>query len=200
MTKPKSEQAAPTKPRKRTTDWEAVERDYRTAKFTLRELEAKHGADNGLISRMAKKRGWTQDLAIAIKQATNAKLIEELVSKEVSDCQHKVSNTVFAVAELNKTVILGHRKVAKDAHGAMEAARSAVMAHGAAVVDMKEAATFASAVESLSRTAKNMIEIERRAFGLDDDVAEDDLAATSRFSDVDRAVRLANLLAKAEAR
>ena len=85
----------PVKPRnaaegvaKRKTDWEAVERDYRTGKYTLRELETKHGADDGLISRKAKKSGWTQDLAIAIKQATSAKLAEQLVSKEHTKHNH----------------------------------------------------------------------------------------------------------------
>ena len=95
---------------KRKTDWEAVERDYRTGKYTLRELETKHGADNGLISRKAKKNGWTQDLAVAIKQATSAKLAEQLVSKEVSKNQQKVSNTIDAAATMGANVILGHRK------------------------------------------------------------------------------------------
>jgi len=95
---------------KKKTDWDAVERDYRTGKYTLRELESKHGADNGLISRKAKKQGWTQDLAIAIKQATNAKLVQQLVSKEVSDGQQKVSNTIEVAATIGMNVILGHRK------------------------------------------------------------------------------------------
>ena len=103
---------APTKAKR--ADWDAIERDYRTAKFTLRELEAKHGADNGLISRKAKKLGWTQDLALAIKQATNARLVSELVSKEVSDGQQKVSNVVEVAAEMNMRVIMNHRHGLND--------------------------------------------------------------------------------------
>ena len=95
--------------RKAKTDWQAVERDYRTGQFTLRELEAKHGAFNSAISRKAKAKGWTQDLSAAIKQATNAKLTEELVSSVVSKSAQSVSNTVQAAAEVNKNVILGHR-------------------------------------------------------------------------------------------
>lgn len=92
------------------TDWEAVERDYRTGRFTLRELEAKHGAFNSSIARKAKKDGWTQDLSIAIKQATNAKLTEALVSSAASDGAQKDSSAVLVAAEVNKQVILGHRK------------------------------------------------------------------------------------------
>lgn len=46
--------------KRKKTDWEAVERDYRTGKYTLRELEARHGANNGLIARKSKKEGWTK--------------------------------------------------------------------------------------------------------------------------------------------
>lgn len=96
--------------RKHRTDWEAVERDYRTGKFTLRELEEKHGAFNSSIARKAKKDGWTQDLSRAIQQATNAKLAEALVSDIASEGAQNASVTVLAAAEVNKQVILGHRK------------------------------------------------------------------------------------------
>ena len=44
-------------PGRRRLDWEAIERDYRTGKFTLRELEAKHGANNATIARRAAMAG-----------------------------------------------------------------------------------------------------------------------------------------------
>lgn len=96
--------------KKHRTDWAAVERDYRTGKFTLRELEAKHGAFNSSIARKAKKSGWTQDLTLAIKQATHAKLTEAMVSEMASDGAQNDSATVLVAAEVNKQVILGHRK------------------------------------------------------------------------------------------
>jgi hypothetical protein len=96
-------------PPKKRADWDAIERDYRTAQFTTRELESKHGVSHSLIARNAKKKGWTQDLAQAIKQATNAKLIDELVNSEVHKGSQQVHNAVEAAAEVNKNVILGHR-------------------------------------------------------------------------------------------
>ena len=95
---------------KRRTDWEAVERDYRTGRFTLRELETKYGVNNSTISRRADKHGWTQDLSSAIKQATNAKLIQSIVAAECSTAQQNAAETVLVAAEVNKQVILGHRK------------------------------------------------------------------------------------------
>lgn len=95
-------------------DWPAVERDYRTSQMTLRELGAKYGCDHAAIARRAKREGWQRDLTEAVKQATNAKLIEasvnNAVNKAVTSEQQAVTNTVLAAAEVNTQVILGHRK------------------------------------------------------------------------------------------
>lgn len=200
-TRPEAKVLAPapkvTAPAKRVrTDWDAVHRDYRTGKFTLRELEAKHGADNGLISRKAKRDGWTQDLSLAIKQATNAKLIEELVSKEVSSGQQKVSNTVLAAADLNKQVILSHRQDiarARNLANAMLNELHEVTVNPAKLRDLLEvlvggedmtAAQIADArtaftdlsrlptrilsVQRLSQAMTRLQSLERTAFGLDE--------------------------------
>ena len=95
-------------------DWPAVERDYRTSQMTLRELGAKYGCDHAAIARRAKREGWQRDLTEAVKQATNAKLIEasvnNAVNKAVTIEQQAVTNVVLAAAEVNTQVILGHRK------------------------------------------------------------------------------------------
>ena len=103
---------APTKSKR--ADWDAIERDYRTAKFTTRELEAKHGVSHSLIARNAKSKGWTQDLAIAIKQATNSKLIDALVNSEVHKGSQEVHNVVEVAAEMNMRVIMNHRHGLND--------------------------------------------------------------------------------------
>lgn len=100
---------APDKPKRNRVDWEAVERDYRLGKYSLRELEAKHGANNAAISRKVKSEGWTKDLSEAVNQATNARLMQEMVSREISANQQSVSTAVLAVAEVNTRVIMGHR-------------------------------------------------------------------------------------------
>lgn len=101
---------APQPQKRRKVDWEAVERDYRLGKFTLRELEAKHGANNAAIARKVKSEGWTKDLSEAVNQATNARLMQEIVSREISSGQQQVSNVILAAAELNSRVIFKHRE------------------------------------------------------------------------------------------
>ena len=107
--KPKT---AKTKPRnadggvaRKKIDWEAVERDYRTGKHTLRELESQHHVSYAEISRKAKKLGWTKDLREVIKQATNAALLRE----SITTAQKDVTETILVAAEIGKNVILGHR-------------------------------------------------------------------------------------------
>lgn len=192
------------KPRRRINDWPAIHRDYRTGKYTLRELEDKHGADNALISRKAKKEGWTQDLSKVIRQATDAKLVKALadgIKSEDSNSPQLDAAVVAVVAEMNTNVILGHRKAAKSALDAMELAQAAVLSHGKSIKDIREAAVFAGAVESLSRTAKNVIEIERKAFNLDDDTPpEDETTTAARMSDTELAVRMHFLIDQAKQR
>lgn len=100
--------AAPGKRRK--VDYEALERDYRTGKFTLRELAEKHDLSHQAIAKRAKTKGWTQDLGEQIRQATSAKLVANLVNQEVARSGQAVANTVLVAAEINTQVILGHRK------------------------------------------------------------------------------------------
>lgn len=113
-----SKTTAPTKAKR--ADWDAIERDYRTAKFTLRELAEKHGVSHQAIAKRSKVNAWTQDLSLAIKQATNARLVDELVAKEVAIGGQEVANTVLIAAEVNTQVILGHRTGLKRITGIKE--------------------------------------------------------------------------------
>lgn len=187
---------APTPAKKRRdTDWAAVERDYRTGKFTLRELSKKYGPSHQAIGTQAKKREWTQDLGAAIKQATNAKLVAELVDKEVAAGGQEVAKTVLAAAELNKQVILQHRGDIKDAREVaaellQELKEARLLAEhkellaeilagpGAEPKDQNEARKavaralgLGSRVGSLKALAEAFTKLqtaERQAFGLDD--------------------------------
>lgn len=152
-------------------DWDAIRRDYRIGKFTDGELADKHGVSREAIVRRRKREpeNWPQDLTEAVKQATNAALDAAMVTDAITEGHTKVTDTVLAVAEVNKQVILGHQKDAKEARSAMDKAMATVLKCGAEIKGIREAAVFASAVESLSRTAKNAADMERKAFRLDDD-------------------------------
>ena len=96
-------------------DWEAIERDWRTGSFTLRELADKHKTDAATISRRQKKdkatdpTRWAKDLTEVVRQATNAKLMGALINEKVNKGQQEVNNVVLAAAQANTDVILRHR-------------------------------------------------------------------------------------------
>ena len=168
-----------TPPRKR-ADWDAIHRDYRTGKFTLRELKAKHGADNGLISRKAKAEGWTQDLSAVIRQETNARLAEALVDSQVIESHQKVIRVIDAAAAENVSIITGHRTRLLELAIAVDKAKDCVLLLGASVTCIREAAVFMQAVGNLAAATKVLIEMERRTHNLDDSkhqTAQNDLAA-----------------------
>jgi hypothetical protein len=181
-------------------DWAAVERDYRAGNFTLRELGEKYGCTHAAIGKQVKKHGWTQDLSKAVKAATNAKLIEEAVTREVANSSQAVTNTVLAAAEVNKQVILQHRgdiREARDAladllaelrNGALLAEEQELLAQilagdGAEPKDEAEARRVVSkaiglgnrvaSIKALAEAMTKLQAAERKAFGLDE---EDDKA------------------------
>lgn len=107
--------------KRRRADWQAIERDYRTGKFTDQELADKHGnvVSRQAITKMAKVRGWQKDLSDAVRKATNAKLIaaeaEKKVAEQVAKGCTATLDAVVAAAETNKQVILSHRDDIKKA-------------------------------------------------------------------------------------
>ena len=173
-------------PGKRRADWEAVERDYRTGRFTLRELETQHGVSYAQISRKSKELGWSKDLREVIKQATDAAVLRETVTQAQKD----TTDAVLVAAEVNTQVILGHRRdVAATRQVAAslrdELSRSAQLlaqvlaGSGAEPADeararavVQKALSLPSRVSSVKQLADTFDKLqlaERRAFGIPTD-------------------------------
>jgi hypothetical protein len=114
-TKAKPQAVAPAPAKRQRADWEAVERDYRTGKFSDGELAAKYSLSRESIVR-ARKRAqaidpstWAQDLGPQVRAATNALLMKEMVADKITEGHTEVTGVILVTAELNKQVILGHR-------------------------------------------------------------------------------------------
>lgn len=172
-------------PKRRNTDWDAVHRDYRTGKFTIRELAAKYGVSHQAVAKQAKSGNWQKDLTQEIKDATNALVVRDLVNQEVAKSGQEVANTVLAAAEINAQVIMGHRKELATARATLEEARAKVAALGDTVADIREAKIYMDAASTNVTAAKVLIELERKIHGLD----EQDAKSESEFEDFLRIVR-----------
>lgn len=201
----------PAKKKRRRADWQAVERDYRTGKFTLRELEAQHGVSAGQISRKAKEKGWTQDLRAVIKQATNnALLLQNATRTQQEAAEHNnpsVIATVLAAAEMNKQVILRHREDIEVLRGTTMKAvvlvgqqveamlRQADAAAGKPDARLPDPAGVLLAAQRASQSLARLQAMERKAFGLDEDEdpASKNQGAQNTLTDAARAARIAKL-------
>lgn len=112
---------SPETAKRRRLDWEAIERDYRTGKFTKAELCRKYDLQPAVLSRQIKRdqaldQGrWQTDLTEVVRQATNARLMAELVKEQVNEGQDQVKETVQIAAEVNSQIIQGHRQNIKAA-------------------------------------------------------------------------------------
>lgn len=126
------------KPKSKRTDWDAIERDYRTAKFTLRELATKYGVSHQAIAKRSKVNAWSQDLSLAIKQATNAKLVDDLVAKEVASGGQEIANVVLIAAEVNTQVILKHRTGLNELNAVKRALLGQIQQAAANMPDLAE--------------------------------------------------------------
>lgn len=214
------------------TDYEAVERDYRTGSFTDQELATKYGKSRQAITKMAKVKGWKKDLTTAVRQATRAALIAEEATKKVAELVASGSkatvDAVVVAAETNRQVILGHRDDIRRARqltnallGELElitvspgsvnrivevlqadeqlTAKETLEARAALSDLMKLPARILSA-QRLAQVMGRLQPLERRAFGLDDDVPPPPEDELTELSDEELARRTEELLERRKPR
>ena len=90
-------------------DWERIELDYRTGRYSNRELERLHGPTEAMVRKKAKDNGWTRDLSEQIRQRvlekTTAAVTRE-VSRAETDRQY-----VEEAAEAGANIIRGHQRL-----------------------------------------------------------------------------------------
>lgn len=213
----KGDTGAPKRPR---IDWDAIKRDYRTNKFTDIELASHHKVSRETISRKRKAddpQEWQKDLSEAIKQATDAALVREIVTQGHT----KVTETVLAAAEVNKDVILGHRKglrkitdIKRKLLAQIEQAAEN-MVDLAEVIEMvrnpddngidrandalKKAMGRSALVDDLKKLAdvdEKVRKGEREAFSIDNGDKDSKTTQLTRLTDAERAVRLVDMLTR----
>lgn len=91
-------------------DWDLIEIEYRAGVKTLRQIAEKHGITHGAVNKRAKARGWTRDLAAKIQAQADAKVSKAAVSEEVSKAKLVTESLIVeANAEAIAQVRLAHR-------------------------------------------------------------------------------------------
>lgn len=178
-------------------DWEKVGLDYRTGRFTNADLGEKYGVSENTIHARAKKHGWKKDMTAAVQNATNAAAIEDkaqdyakklgrklgkkLVEGEKSAIELAAAENVLVLRE-HKGIAQNMRDLSTRLFGELAALTGEpkklddliTMVAGNDPLVTKElikAVSLPSRIASakdLAATAKILIEIERKAHGLED--------------------------------
>lgn len=167
-----SDEAGKKQSKKRNTDWDAVERDFRTGKYTSRELGAKYGVSHQAVAKKIKSGNWQKDLTDEIKSATNARLVRKLVDEEVAKSGQEVASTVLIAAEANAQILFKQQQRAADLQNVIDVAKAKVLKVADTVADVRDVSALTSAVNNLANATKTLNEQERRAHNMDAEEAE----------------------------
>lgn len=175
-------------------DWEAIESAYRAGVMSLREIASQHDISEGAIRKRAKRDDWSRDLNAKIKARSDDMVRKQEVRSQVrSEAALSERVLIEATAEVITNVRMEHRgdiRRARELANALFDELSAECADVAAleklgelmiepddngrdklnelyhaVISLPERVKSAKA---LSETLKNLIGLERQAYGLDD--------------------------------
>lgn len=175
-------------------DWEAIESAYRAGVMSLREIASQHDITHGAINKRAKKEGWERNLKEKIKQKAEALVSKREVSTKVST-EKTISERILieANAEVIANVRMEHRG---DIRRARELANNLFDELSAECADVPALSKLGDlmfnpddngrdklneiyhsiislpervkSAKALSETLKNLVGLERQAYGLDD--------------------------------
>lgn len=190
--------------RNKNIDWEKIEKLYRLGQLSMREIAAQCETHASSITRRAEKEGWTQDLRELVQQKINATLISNTnATPTKADIEVAVASAVEAVRSHRRTigstwkivntlttqlreVVDNRAEIESDIEG--ETAGDESQARRARMMRAVSLGSNVMVLKDLSVAQKNVVSLERQAFGLSD--GDDPAPKTPSVSD-DRAVEYA---------
>lgn len=176
---------------KQAVDWERIEVEYRAGVLSLREIADKYGITEGAIRKRAKRDGWERDLSAKIKAKTESLVRKELVRStvriETATEKEVVDATADAVAfiEIKQRKDIGrNRTLAMSLMEELEASTDnkelfsqlgEIMSGSEEVSDSMKALyrkvvsmpARIDSMQKLANTMKTLIDLERKAYGID---------------------------------
>ena len=195
------------------TDWEAIERDYRSGQLSVRQIALLHGVSHTAVNKKAKAESWTQNLAERVKEEVSSRLVASEVSAG------NAREAIDAAAARAVEVIRSHRRDISTGRSLVEQLMAELREGTDNRDDIEEAIeeetandsspkrrsmmlkavalpSRAGVILSLSGAMKNFVGLERQAFNLGNDEAPkpDDPAPAAKMDD---ARRVAFMLAQA---
>lgn len=192
-----------------TPDWEAIETAYRAGMMSLREIAAQHGISEGAIRKRAKRGDWSRDLAAKVKERADDLVRKAEVRKQVRT-ETALSERVLieATAEAVAAVRMEHRGDIRRAREITNALFDELGAECADVDSLRKLGELmlspdengrdklneiyhsiismperVKAVKALSEALKNLIGLERQAYGIDGPEGDNSVKQLSELMD-----------------
>lgn len=167
---------------KRTSDWEAIEREYRAGQLSIRELARQHGISDKAIRKHAAAQGWDRDLTEKVNQKVRTALVRSEV-RTSNACGPAEREIVEAAAARGVEVVRSHRSLLGRLHRIADTLLGRMEDHlnAAGIPDPQERRQALSAIglhlgerespadlmEKAARAIGRLIPLERQAFHLD---------------------------------
>jgi len=204
---------------KKAPDWERIETEYRAGVLSVREIAATHSISHTAINKRAKAEGWERDLQAKIQAKAEALVSKREVSSQVST---ETAATERQVIEANAMRIadvrLAHRsdirrnrelttKLLQELEGQTENADildelgELMRREDDKGVDRlneiyRKVISLPQRVDSMKKladTLKTLVELERKAYGLDADDKGKGVNPLDKLSPEDVDARIAEL-------
>ncbi|EMI7736183.1 TPA: hypothetical protein ACKRXW_003500 [Proteus mirabilis] len=175
-------------------DWEAIELAYRAGVMSIREIASQYEITHQAISKRAKKEGWERDLKAKVKaRAENLVAKREVASLVATEKAISERQLIEANAEVIANVRMEHRGDIRRARELTNNLFDELSAECADVPALRKLGELmfspddngrdklneiyhsiislperVKSAKSLSETFKNLVGLERQAYGLDD--------------------------------
>ncbi len=165
-------------------DWDAIEREFKAGQLSVREIARQHNISHTYINKSAKALGWKRDLTEKVSRAFRAQLavaditeadekaiiesaaargveVVKLHRKSVGVSQRLVETLSFQLCQAAKHREEIEEDIYKDTSGEnYDVKRRAAMMRAVSLP------SHAATLRDLSTAQKNLIALERQAFGL----------------------------------
>lgn len=169
-------------------DWEAIEREYRAGQLSVREIGRQHSIPESTIRKKAKAEGWSRDLTERVKEAVRSELVRSEGAEAMREgCVQEEKEIVKAAAARTIKLVQIHRADAKmqrqilaDLIGELKARLSVIKEVRKVEVSeetgkplclspftLDELKDTSAISRNASTALKNLVTIERQAYGLD---------------------------------
>ncbi len=175
-------------------DWEAIESAYRAGVMSIREIASQYEITHQAISKRAKKEGWERDLKAKVKaRAENLVAKREVATLVATEKAISERQLIEANAEVIANVRMEHRGDIRRARELTNNLFDELSAECADVAALRKLGELmlnpddngrdklneiynsiislperVKSVKALSDTLKNLVSLERQAYGLDD--------------------------------